>query len=413
MRTAILAIAVIFLVGCGGTTQDPVEARAPQAPQSTSTRVLGNGVYTDTDAQDTPAQVYRLYRAAFGRVSDAGGLGFHVGGIEALGQTLTDISTNFIASPEFASRYGQLSSEQFVAQLYANVLQRAPDSDGLAFHVGNIAAGRATRAQTLIGFSESPENKLQTSAAIAAGITFVPYPPSASRDCLASPTPDAYGGINFTLVHPNGIQPYACQTVSSPVFDGAESLRVELRPGDCSGNSGFDDCANDRSRMELGELAAPPIAGRIVTYETRLYIPAQPALRPRGANMLFLSQVNFAAPGVFGTLAYLEMLEDGSLAIRTHRGFTFDVPTIHPALQNPTGQWISYRVEVKVASDASGFIKAYVNDRLIVDEARATLPSPGASLNFRVGLYNSSKRFALGPYETQVVYYDAIKRTER
>lgn len=418
MRKHVLIIAAILIGGCGGAAQAPgeISAGTGQAPQSATTRVLANGVYTDTDPQDTPAQVYRLYRAAFGRVSDAQGLGFHISAIETLGQGLTDISANFIASPEFTTRYGQLSTEQFVIQLYANVLLRAPDAGGLAFHVGNIGTGRATRAQTLIGFSESPENKEQTSAAIAAGITFVPYvqpAAPASRDCLASPTPDAYGNITFALVHPIGIKPYACQTVSSPAFDGGESLRVELRPGDCSSNSGFDDCSNDRGRMELGEIAPPPVPGSVVTYETRLYIPAQPALRPRGANMLFLSQVNFASPGVFGTLAYLEMLEDGSLAIRTHQGFSFDVPTFHPALANPAGQWIAYRVEVGVATDASGFLKVYVNDRLVVNEARATLPAPGANLNFRVGIYNSSNRFALAPYETQVVYYDAIRRTDR
>lgn len=193
-RLVVLAV-FAFLAACGGGNSPPAdEANSPlaaaQAPLSATTRIYENGQLVSRDPADTPAQVFRLYKASFNRESDAEGLGYHVGHIESLGQQLTDIAGNFVASPEFTSKYGPLTNEAFVTQLYQNVLGRAPDAGGLAFHVGNLSSGTLSRAQTLVGFSESPENKANTAAAVAAGIHFVPWqPPVAAID------PDAPGAI--------------------------------------------------------------------------------------------------------------------------------------------------------------------------------------------------------------------------
>ena len=77
-------------------------------------------------------------------------------------------------SPEFQARYGALNNTQFVAQLYANVLDRAPDSGGLAYHVGHLNAGM-TRADVLVGFSESPENQANVIGQIEHGMLFLPH----------------------------------------------------------------------------------------------------------------------------------------------------------------------------------------------------------------------------------------------
>lgn len=125
------------------------------------------------DLDDVPGQAYRLYQAAFDRRPDSAGLGFQIDQLERIGHTLEQVAQNFINSPEFASRYGNLSNEQFVTQLYANVLDRAPDAAGLAYHVGHLNAGTRNRAQILLGFSESPENKQLVSSAIQNGIAYV------------------------------------------------------------------------------------------------------------------------------------------------------------------------------------------------------------------------------------------------
>ena len=100
---------------------------------------------------------WRLYQASFDRTPDLPGLGYHTASLDH-GLALSQVATQFIASPEFASRYGSLDDAAFVTQLYANVLDRAPDAGGLAYHVDHLAQGLA-RADVLVGFAESPENQ--------------------------------------------------------------------------------------------------------------------------------------------------------------------------------------------------------------------------------------------------------------
>lgn len=148
---------------------------------------LTDGNYFETDPSGTAAKVYRLYRAALGRAADVGGLGFHVGTIEHAGLSLLQVAQNFMGSPEFAQNYGTLDNTAFVTQLYANVLNRAPDPGGLAFHVGNLGNG-VSRAQVLLDFSESPENKANTLLPVFAGLRFQPWPSGPSMPAIAAPT---------------------------------------------------------------------------------------------------------------------------------------------------------------------------------------------------------------------------------
>lgn len=114
---------------------------------------------------------YRLYQAAFNRTPDLGGLGFQMKAMDD-GLTIGQVAQNFISSPEFSATYGSLSDAQFVTQLYANVLHRAPDPDGLAFHEGNLSRGVNTRADVLVGFSESPENQAALLGVIQGGMMY-------------------------------------------------------------------------------------------------------------------------------------------------------------------------------------------------------------------------------------------------
>lgn len=122
------------------------------------------------DTSGNAGQAYRLYQAAFNRKPDLGGLGFQINALDT-GLSLAQVAQNFINSPEFISTYGSLDNSSFVTQLYANVLHRAPDAGGLEFHVKNLSAG-VTRAQTLVGFSESPENQAALIGVIQSGIEY-------------------------------------------------------------------------------------------------------------------------------------------------------------------------------------------------------------------------------------------------
>ena len=134
-------------------------------------RVKFSDALVALDTAGNAGMAYRLYQAAFDRTPDQGGLGFQMKALDD-GLNIAQVAANFIASPEFQRTYGALNDTQFVTQLYQNVLHRAPDSGGLAFHVNNLATGANTRANVLVGFSESPENQAALIGAIQNGMVY-------------------------------------------------------------------------------------------------------------------------------------------------------------------------------------------------------------------------------------------------
>jgi hypothetical protein len=125
----------------------------------------------DIDAGDTAGQAYRLYQAAFARTPDMSGVSYHMNDMEGNGLALENVANNFIASPEFKTKYGENPSDDvFIDLLYQNVLGRSADDDGLAFYKNHFNEGTMTRAAALIGFAESPENVTLVAPQIDDGI---------------------------------------------------------------------------------------------------------------------------------------------------------------------------------------------------------------------------------------------------
>lgn len=104
----------------------------------------------------------RLYGAAFDRHPDGTGLVYWVRQ-RAGGRSITSIARAFVVSPEFRARYGTLGDAAFVTQVYLNVLGRQPDAGGHTYWVDRLRGG-LSRAELLVGFSESPENKAATAS---------------------------------------------------------------------------------------------------------------------------------------------------------------------------------------------------------------------------------------------------------
>jgi len=101
---------------------------------------------------DINGPIARLYQAYFLRSPDAGGLEFW----NSQDIPLDSISEAFAASDEFATLYGTLSNQAFVEQVYANIMDRAPDEGGRTFWTAELYAGRR-RGSVMLNFSESPE----------------------------------------------------------------------------------------------------------------------------------------------------------------------------------------------------------------------------------------------------------------
>lgn len=109
---------------------------------------------------DHDAQIVRLYDTVFDRPPDAEGRAYWNNAM-ANGHPLTHIADLFMRAPEFAASYGQPTNRFFVESLYENILDRPGEADGIAYWTAVLDGGRATRAETVIGFSESPEHQVQ------------------------------------------------------------------------------------------------------------------------------------------------------------------------------------------------------------------------------------------------------------
>ena len=109
---------------------------------------------------DITGQIYRLYNAAFGRFPDTDGLKYWIAKNQSGENSFIQIARSFINSEEFHNQYGnQNSNEEYISNLYKNILEREPDQDGFNYWLGQINNGVEERAHLLMGFSESTENK--------------------------------------------------------------------------------------------------------------------------------------------------------------------------------------------------------------------------------------------------------------
>ncbi|MFN8019558.1 MAG: DUF4214 domain-containing protein [Acidimicrobiales bacterium] len=127
--------------------------------------------------------VARLYLAALGRLPDRNGLQYwtrrHDGGT-----SIAVLAQQFLASSEFARRYGAPTDDGYVAVLYRNVLGRAGDPSGVDYWSRRLADGRIDRRGLLVQFSESSEHKARTAAATQAAVAYlgmVLRPPSSDE----------------------------------------------------------------------------------------------------------------------------------------------------------------------------------------------------------------------------------------
>ena len=103
------------------------------------------------------SRVARLYIAAFERFGEYEGLKYW---FDSAAQTdIVVIANNFVNSQEFADTYGVLSNAEYIDELYDNVLGRAGESGGRNFWTSQLDANFLSRAEVLVGFSDSSENQ--------------------------------------------------------------------------------------------------------------------------------------------------------------------------------------------------------------------------------------------------------------
>jgi len=127
----------------------------------------------DTGANQTAGSGYMLYKAAFNRTPDGGGLGFWIDKMDA-GTGYNSVAQSFVNSTEFKDAFGGANPtvNTLATKLYNNVLNRTPDAAGLAFWQDKLSKEGWSTADVLGYFATSGENVTNVTPLIANGIQY-------------------------------------------------------------------------------------------------------------------------------------------------------------------------------------------------------------------------------------------------
>mgnify|MGYP001350623564 CR=1 FL=1 len=139
------------------TTTIPIEPNWDDEPEEASETSEPSDPSTETSVDWNTFVVSGAYRGILGREADASGLSHYADRL-ASGLTVLELTTILFNSTEFASNRASLSAEDLATELYLGILEREPDSGGLADTIYEIEQGRAaTRAAAMLESEEAQQ----------------------------------------------------------------------------------------------------------------------------------------------------------------------------------------------------------------------------------------------------------------
>ena len=104
-------------------------------------------------------KIFRLYQATFDRFPDYKGIEYWITKNSSGENSYRQTAHSFILSDEYKNKYGaETSNEDYLSNLYSNVLNRNPDDLGFNYWLGQLNTKSESRVEVLMGFSESNEN---------------------------------------------------------------------------------------------------------------------------------------------------------------------------------------------------------------------------------------------------------------
>ena len=120
--------------------------------------------------------VYMLYKAAFNRAPDEGGIGYWLAQKDTGKNIVTDLAQGFVSSKEFTDNYGtNPTNADYVNKLYQNVLGRSGDAGGVDYWNQELDAGRISKAAVLVQFATLAEGAANVASLIANGIPYTEF----------------------------------------------------------------------------------------------------------------------------------------------------------------------------------------------------------------------------------------------
>jgi len=186
--------------------------------------------------------------------------------------------------------------------------------------------------------------------------------------------------------HKNSEKLYALNVVEDIVRAGKQALRFEVRSGDCGDEEGWQDCPNDRERVELAATGPKNImrSGEY-WFAWSLYLPEDHQnLKPISINYGQFHQWDAPVAWMFK-----EMI-DGYYVIRTIQTDDDDSDYDEKILisnEEFVGKWNDILINANWSKKDDGFFKVWVNDKLKYNYKGPTFSGTGVYHKF--GVYRS------------------------
>ncbi len=128
---------------------------------------------------------------------------------------LIDIAAAFASAAEFQQRYGSVTNEQFIDQMYRFCLDRTPDAGGMAYWVNQLNTG-TTRAQMLLNFSESAEHVALTRPLWLGGVQVLGVQAAQDED-------GSKGQVDYALTVPGLVGDDLAEAENDALINGGET----------------------------------------------------------------------------------------------------------------------------------------------------------------------------------------------
>ena len=251
---------------------------------------------------------------------------------------------------------------------------------------------------------------MRHAAPITLALLLAGAPPSQAGVTLPR---DVASGWNFDLSLKRGFKPWGYTIVSAadghPVRSGAQSIRFEVRPGDCGSNSaGHSDCTTDRERHELVQIGRTQKEGDDWWYGWSIYVPEE-------YPNVFPAKVALAQFHQHPQVIWMFRNGDGGYHVNRQndlgRGYGFD-PILSDA--ELRGRWNDILVHVQWTHKDTGSFRVWVNGKPAYDYTGPTM-GKNTTVYFKFGIYRAlvskyKQRYGVTALPKQVVYFDEVRR---
>jgi hypothetical protein len=183
--------------------------------------------------------------------------------------------------------------------------------------------------------------------------------------------------------------------------------RFEVRPGDCNGDTGWDDCTNDRERSELSERGGRNPRGFEAWYGWSFYLPEDyPNVFPTKTALGQFHQQGSHPVWMFqnssGGLSLDDQVTGGTR--RYHKLISQD---------DLLGRWHRIEVHARWTREDDGFFDVWVNGEQKVDYRGQTMDAD--LVYFKYGVYRSfmsryRNRYNVKDVPGQTALYANVRR---